>query len=169
MKKTRHILIFLAMAIVLSLSSGCNRFKDIKMTGVKLESIRPAGLKSIHGAVLVGIDNPTMSFTVNDIEGKVHRKGSPFCSFAADGITVAAKCDDWYRMNGTVMLDPSVSILSLPGLANNFNPDDYTVDLSMRIKLKNGPGARINRKGIPARWFMKGFNLASKEDTQIEK
>lgn len=169
MKKMRHILIFLAMACMLCLSSGCNKFKDIKVTGAKLESIRPAGLKSVHGTVLVGIDNPTMSFTIKDIEGKVRRKGSPFCSFAADGITVAKKCDDWYRMNGTVMLDPSVSVISILSLVNNFNPDDYTVDLSMRVKLKNGPAARINKKDIPARWFLKGFDLAPKKETQIEK
>lgn len=169
MKTTRQILVFLALAIVLCLSSGCNKFKDIKVTGAKLESIRPAGLKSVHGTVLVGIDNPTMSFTIKDIEGKVRRKGSPFCSFAADGITVAKKCDDWYRMNGTVMLDPSVSVISILSLVNNFNPDDYTVDLSMRVKLKNGPAARINKKDIPARWFLKGFDLAPKKETQIEK
>ncbi|MBR4802018.1 MAG: hypothetical protein IK041_04325, partial [Bacteroidales bacterium] len=63
-----------AVAAVLFVASCAGRYKDIKITSLKLESVVPSSLKSVDAVVLVGVENPSrVKVKVKNMMGHVYQ------------------------------------------------------------------------------------------------
>lgn len=145
----------LFVAFVLSLSmfllDSCGVVKkahDIEITSVGVKSISPNGLKSIDGVLLVGVDNPTIAFTIKTFEGTVYKNGQPFATYSGGPISVKKKSSDVYELPATLNIDPSVSIFNIISLATSMNFEGFTTDVAAKVALKSGLATTLTYKDM---------------------
>ncbi len=150
------------MVAILASVSGCVSVKKIQITSFNIESISPKGLKAIDGTISLGVDNGSKQFTISDIEGTVSRKGTEIGTFTVDPITVAAKTKDTYKSAGSLDLNGNVSVLQVISLAKNFKVDEYTMDISMKFKVKGGASKKYEMEDVSVRQFVNMLNSQSK-------
>ena len=114
----------------------------------RITSVVPTGFRSVRGAVEVTLSNDTTAFTMSDIQGIVYRNGRPF---------VEGVCNDTYvprgtitvRPTGTVRLCDSVSLWTVLRCMVDFNPDEYSGDISMLITDAKGHQRTYAKKEVP--------------------
>ena len=132
MLRFKRILPIVATVLTLCLA-GCNRIeqiKNIQMTSWALESVTPVGLRGLEAELAVGIENPAMQFTLEDIEGVLFYKGTEFVVYTAH-------------------LGGEFSLLGALGLLRNYDLADFTTDIQARVRLKSGVSKKLTFKDIP--------------------
>lgn len=121
-----------AFAAVLLLPSCADRYKEVKVTGVKLESVRPSSLRSVDAVLLVDVDNPLRSkVKVKKMSGTVYQNSKQIATLSSDDeVELAPKAISSNRINIRVTVDNA--LVFLEQFQNGFRPNykEFTVDLS---------------------------------------
>ena len=73
MKNVRKIGLLCLLVAALFAVSGCavTKIREIRVTSVGVKYIVPTSTRSLDGVLLLGIDNPSISFTAQDVQGVV--------------------------------------------------------------------------------------------------
>lgn len=150
----KFLMIFLTAAAMIAFSSESHaQFSKLSFDGYGVKSISPESFTSVNGAVWINVTNPMEGFTVSEIKGMVYKHGSPF---------ITGWANDFHVINGTrktvisgnASLCPGVSLWLVLALLF-FDPDDYSVDMSMRITLDSGATRTVEKKNMPVRALLK--------------
>ena len=97
-----RILVTVAMLAALA---SCANYKDIKITSCELESISPRSFTAVDVVLKLGIHNPTVGFTVPDIDGVIlYQQRDTAAVFNGGPVTIAKKTDDVYQLPCTARL-----------------------------------------------------------------
>ena len=153
MKSFKRILPFLAVLMMLGIS-GCrsvDKLKDIRVTSWSLESVMPSGLRSLDAEIAVGIENPAMEFTLEDIGGVLYYRGAEFVGYTAEPVRVEGRCTAVYPVRGSAQLIGNFSLLDVLAIARNYDPADFTTDIHAKVRLKSGVSKNINLTGVPVK------------------
>lgn len=144
MKKLAAIL----MACTLVLTGCSNSFKDIKVTSFDIVSITPRGLSELAATVEVGINNPTIPFTVRDILGTIKLDGNPCLDITADQVLVDGNREKIYSVPLRARLCEGFNPFSLLTMLQNQDLSRFTVDISAKVELRSGIGKTFELKDI---------------------
>ena len=145
----KKILIETLLALSVIMISGCGKIEDIRITSARLVQITPSGLRGVKAIVEVGVDNPSMTFTVSDISGTVYYKGARYVDFeAAEPIVVKKKTSELHTVEVDGRVSDGVSLLSVLSLARNFDMNQVSVDIEASVKAK-GIKKKISLKQVP--------------------
>ena len=146
MKAFRKIGILLALAVALVAVSGCSiaKIKDLKVTSVGVKYLVPTSTRSMDAVLLLGLDNPSISFTVDDVRGVVKYYGREMVHFTAGELPVQARSVQVYELPCTALLAEKVSLLDLLAIAAKRSLDGMTVDVTLHVKLRNGAGTTLS-------------------------
>ncbi len=146
MKAFRKIGILLALAVALVAVSGCSiaKIKDLKVTSVGVKYLVPTSTRSMDAVLLLGLDNPSISFTVDDVRGVVKYYGREMVHFTAGELPVQARSVQVYELPCTALLAEKVSLLDLLAIAAKRSLDGMTADVTLHVKLKNGAGTTLS-------------------------
>ncbi len=144
----RGVRIILLAVALLSLGGCMNKFKQIKITSVTLESVNPTGLKSFDAVVNLGINNPAPSFNIMNLKADVKRDSVAIFHARGENIAVAGRKEQIYRVPVSGQLDSAVTLLQMAVLLRRFDASEYTVDLSARAVV-GGIGKDLVYTGIP--------------------
>ena len=146
MKAFRKIGILLALAVALVAVSGCSiaKIKDLKVTSVGVKYLGPTSTRSMDAVLLLGLDNPSISFTVDDVRGVVKYYGREMVHFTAGELPVQARSVQVYELPCTALLAEKVSLLDLLAIATKRSLDGMTADVKLHVKLKNGAGTTLS-------------------------
>ena len=147
----RRKLAYLLLAVAVLLMSGCHsieKIKNIKVTSASLQSVTPTGLRSLDVVALLGIDNPAMQFTVEDISGVLYRKGEPYVDFTIEPITIKARTAGVYELHASAALRPEIPLLSVLALAKDYDLAEFTYDITATVKLRSGVGKVLTFKDM---------------------
>lgn len=145
------------LAAVFSMS-GCVDYKNLKITSFSIDSLSPQGFRSVFGTASVGIDNPSLAFSVYDISGIVKKSGTEFGTFSVNPVTVPEKSSSVCKVSGTMSLSPSVSILEVLSVAASMKVDDFTVSVSCTVKPRGGIAKKVNLEDVPAKAILNKLN-----------
>lgn len=150
MKVLRKIGVFLALVAGLLAVSGCavTKIRDIRLTNVGVKYIVPTSSRSLDAVLLLGIDNPSISFTAQDVSGVVKQYGRELGKFTAGQLPVQAKSVQVYELPCTVALSEKVSLLDLLAIAAHRSMEGLTADVKLRVSLKGGKGTVLTFNGI---------------------
>lgn len=151
MKFCKRILPLVAAVLTLCLS-GCQsieKIRNIKVTTWSLESVTPSGLRSLNAELAVGIENPAMEFTLEDIAGVLYYKGDAMVDYSVEPFTVRRKCTAVYPIFGSARLNGKFSLLSVLGIASNYDLADFTTDIHAKVRLKSGAAKAFDFKNVP--------------------
>ena len=155
MKVLRKIGVFLALVAGLLAVSGCavTKIRDIRLTNVGVKYIVPTSSRSLDAVLLLGIDNPSISFTAQDVSGVVKQYGRELGKFTAGQLPVQAKSVQVYELPCTVALSEKVSLLDLLAIAAHRSMEGLTADVKLRMSLKGGKGTVLTFNGIDLAQF----------------
>lgn len=143
-RKSSFILILLAAVCL----AACGKISEISVTSCKLVSLSPSGLRAADGVIAIGIHNPSMTFSITDMQGRLYHKGKAVADFSAEDFSVEKHSDEIYNVKGHASLVEGVSLFSLLSLVTDRNLEDYTVDVSAKVKAK-GLHKKYKESNIP--------------------
>ena len=146
----------IGLLLVLILAfSGCDvaKIKDLSLTSVGVKYLVPTSSRSMDAVLLLGLDNPSISFTVQDVKGVVKYYDREIVHFTAGELPVQARSVQVYELPCTALLADKVSLLDLLALAAKRSLDGMTVDVKLRVSLKGGKGTVLTFNGIDLTQF----------------
>ena len=135
MKLLKHIGIFLAVALLTS-SCGVSKIKDISLSSVGIAYIVPTSMRSMDGKLLLGINNPSISFAVQEVTGTIRYEEKPIAHFSTGSIELQGKTDQVYELPCTVTLADGASLLDVLVIASKRSLNGLKVDVDIWGGLK---------------------------------
>lgn len=143
------------LAATLLVVSGCgvSKIREIRVTSVGVKYVVPTSTRSLDGVLLLGIDNPSISFTAQDVEGVVKYYGREMARFTAGQLPVQARSMQVYELPCTAALSEKVSILDLLALGAKRSMEGMTVDVKLRIGLGQRKGTMLTFNNIDLSQF----------------
>ena len=163
MKFLRKIGIAALLLGVLAGLWGCDvaKIKDLSVTSVGVKylvptssrSLVPTSSRSMDAVLLLGLDNPSISFTVQDVTGVVKHYDREIAHFTAGELPVQARSVQVYELPCTAVLADKVSLLDLLAIAARRSMEGLTADVKLRVSLKGGKGTVLTFNGIDLSQF----------------
>ena len=144
------MLLVVLSAMLLTLG-GCKKVKEISVSSVKVEAISPQGLQGLNVFLAVGIDNPAMQISLENINGALKHSGKVLGRVTMDPFTVQARSAEIYHLRAFVTLGEDARLKDLLMLTDMAKLQECTVDVSATPRLKSGLGAPITIKDIPVK------------------
>lgn len=142
----RFILIISVCAVLMT---GCHSFKDIKVNSFELTRVIPVGLSALEAEVNVEIDNPTVGFTVENVEGLLKMDGDSCMTVTSDQIKIAKKSTQHYAIPLHGKLADGFNPFQLLNILGTKDLSVFTIDVKAHGALKGGIGKDIEYKDIP--------------------
>ena len=137
-KAFKHIGIFLVAAL-LAASCGMSKIKDISLSSVGVAYIVPTSMRSMDGKLLLGINNPSISFAVQEVTGTIRYEEKPIAHFRTGGIELQGKSEQVYELPCTVTLAEGASLLDVLVIASRRSLQGLKADVDIQGALrKNG-------------------------------
>ena len=150
----KHVIILLGAAMLTL--TGCSKYKEIRPTSFKLESVSPKGLRSIDVEMSVGISNPAGQLTISDFSGEVEHSGKVLGKLTLAPLNLMPRVDTVYRVSGRVDLSNELSIIqALSYVRKPQQLKEATVDLKAKAKLKCGLSKNLQYEDIPVEKLLK--------------
>jgi hypothetical protein len=155
MKSVRKIGLLALLVATLVAVSGCgiSKIRQIRITSVGVKYVVPTSTRSVDGVLLLGIDNPSLSFTILDVQGVVKSYGRDLAHFTAGELPVQARSVQVYELPCTATLSEKVSLLDLLAIASKRSMEGMTVDLKLRVSLGRGKGTTLTFNDIDLSQF----------------
>ena len=158
MKFLRKIGIGVLLLGVLAGLWGCDvaKIKDLSVTSVGVKYLVPTSSRSMDAVLLLGLDNldnPSISFTVQDVTGVVKHYDREIAHFTAGELPVQARSVQVYELPCTAVLADKVSLLDLLAIAARRSMEGLTADVKLRVSLKGGKGTVLTFNGIDLSQF----------------
>ena len=155
MKVLRKIGLGALLLAVLVAVTGCDvaKLKDLSVTSVGVKYLVPTSSRSMDAVLLLGLDNPSISFTVQDVSGVVKHYDRELVRFTAGELPVQARSAQVYELPCTAVLSDKVSLLDLLGIAARRSMEGMTVDVKLRVSLKGGKGTVLTFNGLDLSQF----------------
>lgn len=141
MKTLRRILLAVAAAALtcfMAGSCGVSKIKDIKLVSAGVKYIIPTSLRTFDAMLELGIDNPAMTFNVDEVSGLIKVDDVPFASFTAGHLTVESKQIIRYELPCTIDLEPGRNLLDVLKLSTRRSLDGIKADINLKVASKNG-------------------------------
>lgn len=145
-------MLIVLLSVMLLALSGCKSVRNVKnisVSSVKVEAIAPQGLQGINVFLAIGIDNPAMQITLENINGALKYSGKVLGRVSVDPFMLQARSAEIYHLRAFVTLGEDATLKDLLMLADMTKLQECMVDVSATPRLKSGLGAPINLKDIP--------------------
>lgn len=136
MKRALRISACLLVVLLLSGCCGISRLKEVSVTSVGVAYIVPTSTRSLDAKLLLGINNPAMSFAVQQVSGAIRYQDRPLAHFQTAGLELQGKSEQVYELPCTVTLDPDASLLDLLILAAKRSLDGLKADIDVQAAIK---------------------------------
>ena len=151
----RRLCAFLMVCFVaFAASEACHaQFSKLSFGKYGVSSIRPESLRAVRGAVWLDVTNSMEGFRISEIHGMVYKNGVPFVSGAASDVYVPSGSSR-VTVNGRAALCDGASLWDVLALIA-FDPDEYSVDLSVRITLDSGHTRVVSKSRMPVAALLK--------------
>ena len=152
--KNRIIALLVAAFMALLAADDCAaQFSKMTISDYGVKSIVPESFTSVRGAVWLDVVNPMESFTVSGVQGKVYKNGVAFIQGSTEPFTVV-NGSSRVEISGRASLCPGASLWTVLGLLF-FDPEDYSVDLSVTITMASGESRVVEKKDMPVTALLK--------------
>ena len=145
-------MLIVLLSVMLLALSGCKSVRNVKnisVSSVKVEAIAPQGLQGINVFLAIGVDNPAMQITLENINGALKYSGKVLGRVSVDPFMLQARSAEIYHLRAFVTLGEDATLKDLLMLADMTKLQECMVDVSVTPRLKGGLGAPINLKDIP--------------------
>ena len=141
-------------AVAFAASQVCHaQFSKLSFGKYGVSSIRPESFRAVRGSVWLDVTNPMEGFRISEIKGMVYKNGVPFVSGTAGDVYIPSGSSR-ATVSGRAALCDGASLWDVLALIA-FDPNEYSVDLSVRITLDSGATRVVSKKGLPVAELLK--------------
>lgn len=135
--------IFILCAVVIGLTAcGASKIKDISLTSVGVSYVVPTSSRSMDAKLILGIDNPAMAFTVQEVAGTIRYQDKELAHFVTGPVSLEAKCEKQYKLPCTVSLAEGASLLDILVIASKRSLEGLKADVDVQAALKKNGALR---------------------------
>lgn len=113
MRNRRYIAVFAILCLMASCLGGCGKYKQIKITGGRIDSIAMVGLRTINLTMTVGIDNPAGKLDAREADGELIHFGKVIGKVTLNPFIVNEKSNRDHKLTARVELSPQVGLREL--------------------------------------------------------
>ena len=145
--------IILLGAAMLTLT-GCSKYKEIRPTSFKLESVSVQGLRAMDIEMAVGVNNPAGQLTISDFSGEVEHSGKVLGNVTVHPLVLHAKSVETYSITADMTLGDGASLLDLGKLLDKKTLEECTVDLQAVVKIGKKAPKPLKFEDIPVKKLM---------------
>lgn len=131
--------LFAVACVMLSVLTGCNKYKEIEITEGRVESMMLTGLRAVDLGLAVKIDNPAGKVEICEVEGVVMHFGKVIGNVTLDPFLVKRKSEEKHHLKAKVKLDDSVRFAQLMSFTNLNKLYECTVDVHIKAKIAGVP------------------------------
>lgn len=150
----RLFVMLMVAAVALAASVECNaQFSRLSIGDYGIQSIDPESFRAVSGAVWLDVTNPEQGFTLSDISGVVYKNNVPFVKGRASNVRIS-KGTGKVVISGRASLCEGISLWSVLSVLS-FSPEDYSVDIVMRVTLDSGGSRMITKYKVPLSTLLK--------------
>ena len=135
MKVFRHICLVLFAAFTVA-GCGVSKVKEISLSSIGIDYIVPTSTRSMDAKLLLGINNPSISFTVQEVTGTIRYKEKPIAHFNTGSVQLQGKTDQVYELPCTVTLADGASLLDVLVIASQRSLTGLKADVDIQAALK---------------------------------
>ena len=135
MKHIKNIVMLVAVALMAA-SCGVSKIKDIALTSVGLQYIVPTSTRSMDAKLLLGIDNPSIGFTVAEVTGTIRYKDKPIANIVTGSLELQGKTEQVYEFPCTITLAEGASLLDVLVIASQRSLKNLKADVNVQAALK---------------------------------
>ena len=128
--KRYSLLLALVCAMLMSMT-GCSKYKQITLSGGKIETVTLSGLRSANLVMSVNIHNPAGKLDARQIDGVLTYFGKVLGKVSVCPFIIDAKSDKAYRLTAKVELAEGVGLRQLMVLMNGSALDDCMADIDV--------------------------------------
>ena len=136
------------LCLALSFLTGCGKYKEIQVTGGKIETISLVGLRTINLTLSVGIDNPAGKLDVREVSGQLTHFGKVIGKLTLDPFIVNPKTSHDHRLSARIDISPEVGLRELMSFMDVGKLYDCMVDVYVKGRVA-GIAVKTNIKEIP--------------------
>lgn len=147
--KIRMLITALLMMLVFVGCADIKKLKDLEIDSVRVEELKPRGLRGATVTLLVEIDNPGATVSLSEISAVVEHSGKVLGDVAVDPFTLQGKTADTYRLDAELTFAEGTSILDLGKLLDKKAMDKMTVDVSADVRIKKGKTRTVKVNDLP--------------------
>lgn len=152
MKKLFTLMVAAALAV--AAGDECYaQFSKLSIEDYSIESIWPESFSAVRGEVSLEVTNAGEAFTVSEITGTVYKEGARFVTGQASNFHVAAGAQK-LEISGRASLCQGASLWTVLGLLF-FDPEDYAVDIRLKVTTASGAVRVIEQKKLPVTVLLK--------------
>lgn len=140
----------LLIAVLVSLT-GCVNVNRLQVTSFHIDSVTPDGFRSVSATASATVANGSVGFSVYDIYGTVKRQGQELGVFSVEPFSVKPRSSGKYSVSGELSLAQGISLMEMIAVVKELDIDDFTVDISLKVKARGGAPQKLQLKDVPAR------------------
>ena len=149
--------LFCAFAVALVTMIGASdisaQFSRLSFGKYGISSISPESFRAVSGSAWLDVTNPDVGFMISEIKGTVYKNGTAFVKGTAADVYIAQGTGR-KTFSGRAELCDGISLWNVLACIA-FDPDDYSVDISMRITLDTGESRVVSKSRMPLRVLLK--------------
>ncbi|MBO6168852.1 MAG: hypothetical protein J6O51_02660 [Bacteroidales bacterium] len=146
----KRVLKLITISLAVILAGACSKsLKDITITSCDVTSISPRGLSAFDATLDLGVNNPSVQFTLKKMNATVKMDGAPCLYLTADDVTIAPRSENVYTLIVHGTMDQGFNPFSLLTLLQSPGLEPVTVDVSCFGALKSGLGKNFEYKDLP--------------------
>ncbi len=151
MLKTLRISTLLLLASLITLGS-CVNYRKLEVASFRCGMPTVKGFTAASIPASVEIYNPSCAFSVYDASLTLYRAGKEYCRADILPVDVAAKSRARYQLHADAAVSKGVSVLEVLNLLGGFRPEEFTVDVSFKLKPKGGIVKEFEFKNVPVQY-----------------
>lgn len=134
----KRISAFFALALFGIVLASCSkgRVGDIRVNDYRIEEIKPENMRNFECTLSLDITNNGRAITFPEFEGEVFRDEQKVGDFTLlEPFVICGDSTAWTKMRVKLVVPPSVSLLSIMGMLNNFDISRMYVSFDTKVKL----------------------------------
>lgn len=135
--------LFVIVCVALAVLTGCNKNRQIEITGGNIESVSMSGMRTVNLGMMVSINNPYGKLEIREADGVLMHFGKVIGKMTLDPFVVNKKTEEEYHVKANFTLEETMGLRQIMQFVNVNVLNECTVDFHVKARLG---GMQIQKK-----------------------
>lgn len=135
--------LFVIVCLMLSVLTGCDKKRQIEITGGNIESVSMSGMRTVNLGMMVSINNPYGKLEIREADGVLMHFGKVIGKMTLDPFVVNKKTEEEYHVKANFTLEETMGLRQIMQFVNVNVLNECTVDFHVKARLG---GIQVQKK-----------------------
>ena len=135
--------LFVIVCVALAVLTGCNKNRQLEITGGNIESVSMSGMRTVNLGMMVSINNPYGKLEIREADGVLMHFGKVIGKMTLDPFVVNKKTEEEYHVKANFTLEETMGLRQIMQFVNINVLNECTVDFHVKARLG---GIQVQKK-----------------------